>query len=123
MPASLDAMHGRDGIVYARGGALAPWDFQDDEGRPKRVNINPYLSMDDVQAIAAAAIAGYGLARLPSWLLARYVKSGELALVKGRCSLPPLEINVVWPQTRYMASKVRCAIDALVVEIPALIDE
>lgn len=123
MPASLDEMHGLEGIVYARGGALAQWDFLDDEGQPMRVNINPHLSMDDVQAIAAAAIAGFGLARLPSWLLARYVKSGELALVKGCCSLPPLEINVVWPQTRYMASKVRCAIDALVEEIPALIQE
>ena len=123
MPVSLDEMDGRDGIVYARGGALVPWDLHDEAGQVKRVKINPQLSMDDVQAIAAAAIAGFGLARIPSWLLARYVKSGELVLVKGRCSLPPQEINVVWPQTRYMASKVRCAIDALVAEIPALIDE
>ncbi|WP_428983455.1 hypothetical protein [Paraburkholderia phymatum] len=51
------------------------------------------------------------------------MKTGELVLVKGRCSLPPQEINVVWPRTRYMPSKTRCAIDALVEEIPAMIDE
>ena len=106
-----------------RGGALVPWDLHDDNGQVKRVKVEPQLSMDDVQAIASAAIAGFGLARLPSWLLARYVKTGELVLVKGRCILPPQEINIVWAQTRYMTSKVRCAIDSLVAEIPALIEE
>jgi DNA-binding transcriptional LysR family regulator len=123
MPATLDDMEGRDGIVYARAGVLVPWDLHDEAGTVKRVKVRPQLSMDDVQAIAAAAIAGFGLARIPSWLLARHVKTGELALVKGRCSLPPQQINVVWPHTRYMTSKVRCAIDELVAEIPALIDE
>ena len=123
MPVSLDDMEGRDGIVYARAGVPVPWDLHDEAGAVKRVKVRPQLSMDDVQAIASAAIAGFGLARIPSWLLARYVKTGELALVKGRCSLLPQEINVVWPHTRYMASKVRCAIDELVAEIPALIDE
>ncbi|MEM5369954.1 LysR family transcriptional regulator [Paraburkholderia azotifigens] len=124
MPSSLDEMDGRDGIVYARAGALVPWDLHDEQsGQVKRVKIRPQLSMDDVQAIASAAIAGFGLARIPSWLLARYVKTGELVLVKGRCSLPPQDIHVVWPQTRYMASKTRCAIDALVAGIPALIED
>jgi DNA-binding transcriptional LysR family regulator len=59
------------------------------------VKIRPQLSMNDVQAIASAAVAGFGLARIPSWLLARYVKTGAPVLVKGRCSLPPQKINVV----------------------------
>ena len=36
------------------------------------------LRLDDLQAIADAAIAGAGLAWLPCWMLARYVGTGEL---------------------------------------------
>jgi len=123
MPRTLDDIDGRDGIMYARAGAPVTWDLLDDTGEVKRVAVRPQLSMDDVQAIASAAIAGFGLARIPSWLLARYVKTGELVLVRGCCSLPPQEINVVWPQSRYMPSKTRCAIDALVAGIPSMLHE
>ncbi|SAK53203.1 LysR family transcriptional regulator [Caballeronia ptereochthonis] len=121
-PDTLDDLNGHAGVVYSRAGMLLPWDLRDEEGRVKRVDIRARVSLDDVQAIASAAVAGFGLARIPSWLLARYLKTGELVLVRGQCSLPPQEINVVWPQTRYMPSKTRCAIDALVAGIPALID-
>jgi DNA-binding transcriptional LysR family regulator len=33
----------------------------------------------------------------------------------------PQDIHAVWPQTRYLSSKTRRAIDALVAEIPAMI--
>lgn len=36
-------------------------------------------------------------------------------------ALTPLDIHAVWPKTRYMPLKIRCAIDALVAGIPALL--
>ncbi|MDN6858757.1 LysR family transcriptional regulator [Pseudomonas sp. CAN2814] len=121
MPEALDDLAGHSAISYSVAGVTSPWDLREDDGRAKRIDIDPQLSMDDLQAITAAAVAGFGLARLPSWLLARYVKLGELVTVTGRCNLPPLEIHAVWPKTRYMPSKIRCAIDALVAGIPALL--
>lgn len=121
MPMELDELDGHTVIAYARAGVAAPWDLREASGQTRRIDIRPQLSMDDVQAIAAAAIAGFGLARLPSWLLARYVESGELVMVKGRCSLPAQDIHAIWPKTRYMPPKTRCVIDALAAEIPAMV--
>jgi len=121
MPDHLDDLVGHASISYSVAGVTSPWDMRDDDGYARRIEMDPQLSMDDLQAITAAAIAGFGLARLPTWLLARHVKRGELVVVKGRCRLPPLDIHAVWPKTRYMPSKIRCAIDALVAGIPALL--
>ena len=43
----------------------------------------PQLSFDDMQGIVDAAIAGFGLAWLPSWLLARYEATGQLVTRDG----------------------------------------
>ncbi|QRY82543.1 LysR family transcriptional regulator [Pseudomonas sp. PDNC002] len=123
MPKSLDDLASHAAISYSVAGVTSPWNLRDEDGHTKRIDIEPQLSMDDLQAISAAAVAGFGLARMPSWLLARHVKCGELVVVRGRCNLPPQDVHVVWPKTRYMPSKIRCAIDALVAGIPALLTD
>ncbi len=50
---------------------------------------------DDVQVIADAAVAGHGLARLPCWLMAPHLKTGELALVMNSRRTVASEINAV----------------------------
>jgi DNA-binding transcriptional LysR family regulator len=87
----------------------------------RRAEVEPQLGFDDMQGIVDAAIAGFGLAWLPSWLLARYVATGQLVSVMENCFRPSQEIHVVWPKSRYLALKTRCAIDALVAEIPAMV--
>ncbi|HEX7908876.1 MAG TPA: LysR substrate-binding domain-containing protein [Paraburkholderia sp.] len=83
--------------------------------------MQPQPGFDDMQGIVDAALAGFGLAWLPSWLLARYEKTGELVTVMENCFRPAQEIHLVWPKSRYLPLKTRCAIDALVAEIPAMI--
>lgn len=121
MPEDLDDLADHAAIGYSIAGVTVPWNLRDDDGRVRRFDLDPQLSMDDLQAITAAAVAGFGLARMPSWLLARHVKRGELVVVKGHCKLPPAEVHAVWPRTRYMPPKIRCAIDALVAGIPAML--
>ena len=123
MPTELDELESHAIVAYSRGGVTAPWDLREPSGQIRRIHVQAQLSMDDVQAIAAAAIAGFGLARIPSWLLARHVRTGELVQVKDRCNLAPQDIHAVWPKTRYMPSKTRRAIDALVTGIPQMLDE
>lgn len=120
-PDDLDDLARHASISYSIAGVASAWDVRDEAGRAQRIDPGSQLSMDDLQAITAAAVAGFGLALLPSWLLARHVRSGELVRVKGRCNLPPRDIHAVWPKTRYMPPKVRCAIDALVAGIPGLL--
>ncbi|RAO75468.1 LysR family transcriptional regulator [Dyella jiangningensis] len=122
MPVELDELEAHAIVAYSRAGVTPPWDLREPSGHIRRLHVQAQLSMDDVQAIAAAAIAGFGLARIPSWLLARHVKTGELVQVKDRCNLAPQDIHAVWPKTRYMPPKTRSAIDALVAGIPQMLD-
>jgi DNA-binding transcriptional LysR family regulator len=121
-PRNVDELRGHTVIAYLRAGTAQPWDVVDADGQIRRAQVEPQLGFDDMQGILDAALAGFGLAWLPSWLLARYAQSGELVTVMDNCFRPSQEIHVMWPKSRYLALKTRCAIDALVAEIPAMIE-
>ncbi|WP_322013109.1 LysR family transcriptional regulator [Paraburkholderia sp. J12] len=122
-PSSLEELEGHVGIAYSRAGHPAPWDASATDTRVRPVNLRSQVSMDDIQAIAAAAVDGFGLAWLPCWLLTRYVKSGELVAVLDSHRVRSQDIHAVWPQVRHLRGRTRVAIDALVAQIPALIGD
>ena len=100
-----------------RGGRT--WTMQDEDGRAHSAPAAS-LRLDDLQAIADAAIAGAGLA-LPCWMLARYVGTGELEVLMHGDQLAAHEVHAVWPQARHLPSKTRAAIDALAARVPAML--
>jgi DNA-binding transcriptional LysR family regulator len=108
------------GIAYSRDGVVTPWHVRDADGVERELPVKRQLSLDDVQAIAGAGIAGLGLVQLPCWLLQQHVARGELAVVKHRCGVGPKDIHALWPRTPYLPLKTRCAIDALAAEIPRM---
>lgn len=108
------------GIVYGRPGYIPTWRVRDSDGNVHESQIERRLCFDDLQSIADAAVAGAGLAWLPCWLLARHMRAGELVMVMDSERVLATEIHALWPQTRYLPSKTRVAIDAMVLEIPAL---
>jgi DNA-binding transcriptional LysR family regulator len=109
-------------LTYSRAGAEQPWEVPDADGRRQRLPIERHLRFGDVQAIADAALAGIGIARLPRWLITSRLKSGELVLLMDGVEVETSEIHAVWPHSRYLPSKTRAAIDALVAEVPARLD-
>ncbi|KND56995.1 Transcriptional regulator, LysR family [Candidatus Burkholderia verschuerenii] len=80
-PRTLDDLEAHRGIGLSVAGTVVSWDVTEPDGRPRRVPLRPQLSMDDIQAVAGAVIDGHGIAWLPCWLLARYVRSGHLVAV------------------------------------------
>ena len=120
-PIDIDQLEEHAGIAHSCAGVVSPWRVLDTDGNVRELRIKPQLSLDDVQAITDVGIAGFGLVHIPCWLLVRYVRSGELAVVRQRCGVRPQDIHAVWPTTRYLPLKTRCAIDALVAEIPPMI--
>ncbi len=56
------------------------------------------------------------------WLLALHIRTGELVMVMDSERVLSTKIHSLWPQTRYLPSKPRIAIDAMVAEIPALMN-
>ena len=103
---SVDDLTGHRGIAYRT-------------NNPHRSRVISPLVLDDLQAVADAAIAGVGLAWLPSWLIAHYVLRGQLEAVLPGYREQPAPIHVVWPTAPHMPAKTRCAIDALVAATPS----
>lgn len=73
----------------------------------KAAKVEPVLTVNTAQAALGAALAGAGVARLPSVLLEGPVQQGELRLLFG--GEPALETDVyaVYPSGKYLAPKVR----------------
>lgn len=109
------------GIVHMRSGTEMPWQMRDSAGRLHELRIRPRLRLDDIQAIANATLAGVGLSLLPRWRVEPYLLTGQLVAVADVDHMPATEIHVVWPKTRYLPSKTRVAIDALVSEVPKIV--
>jgi DNA-binding transcriptional LysR family regulator len=120
-PIDPDDFSGHAGIFYLTRGAEPTWQMRDANGKLKILEVERRLSFDDVQAIADVAIGGAGIARLPRWLAAPYLRAGQLALLPETEGAAESEIHAVWPHTRYLPAKTRAAIDALVREVPAMI--
>ncbi len=117
-PRELADLEGHSVIGYSRAGVPAPWNMPSGE----RLNVRTQISMDDIQAIAAAAVAGYGIAWVPCWLLSSYVRRGELVHILPDYRARSFEIHAVWPHARQLRCKVRVAVDALVDGIPKLLE-
>ena len=103
---SIDDLAAHRGIAYRSNTA-------------QRSRLASPLIVDDLQAVADAAIAGVGLAWLPSWLIAHYALRGQLQAVLPSYREQPAPIHVIWPTAAHMPAKTRCAIDALVAATPS----
>jgi len=121
-PASVEDFAAHTGITYVQSGVEKRWDLRNDAGRVRSVRLRRSLRFDDMQAIINAAAAGAGLALVPSWRIASQVAAGQLVLLTDQEHAATADIHVVWPQTRYLASKTRVTIDALIAEVPALVN-
>lgn len=117
-PQTLAALDGHSGIAYHRFGEDVGWRQLQADAATCKLNIDIRLRLDDLHSLADAAVAGAGLVWLPNWLLARYLRSGELVAVLDDIQLLPSDIHAVWPQTRYLPAKTRAAIDALLEQMP-----
>jgi DNA-binding transcriptional LysR family regulator len=119
-PARLADLADHDALIYRRSGGVRPWLFPREEGPPVEVMPRHRLRLDDLEAIADAAVLGMGLAWLPSWLVRERLRAGELVeLLPGEGRLP-YDVHALWLQTPHLAPKVRVAIDALAAELPGL---
>lgn len=79
------------------------------------------FSCDNIDAIADAALAGAGLARLPYWLAAPKLQSLELVHLLPEAYAEDSDVHLLWPRGRFMPHKTRLAADLLAERVPALL--
>jgi DNA-binding transcriptional LysR family regulator len=89
------------------------WQFMDGD---KTISIHPQgrFKADNGTALAAAAVAGLGIAWLPDYLTEGYLDSGALVPVMPRYPVPTAGIFVVRPPRLHPTRKVRVLTELLI---------
>ncbi len=123
IPTNIGDLSKHVGIAYGRSGRIVPWVVKDNAGHELNPQVDIRWVFDDLQAITDAAVAGLGLAWLPCWLMAKHARAGELEMVLNCDNVLPAEIYAVWPQSHYLPTKTRTAINALAAEIPGKVGQ
>lgn len=109
-PTDLDALARFCTITAAMEGRGAQWRFQQD-GQPRRLNVDSQLTVTSFQAAVLAACEGWGLTQVVSYQVARHLASGALQVVLREFELPPMPVHVVYPEGRKSSAKVRSFVD------------
>lgn len=121
-PRTPDDLAAHATIIYGHpSGRTRDWAFPQPDGRhwtftPK----HPQLRLDDAQAVADAALAGYGVAWLPCWLIRPHVRSGALVPLLPEQGKLAIECHAVWLRDSGTPPRVRAAVDTLVHALPEL---
>ncbi len=118
-PGGLAELAAHDILAYGSQGRSQPWRLVDARGRVHAAGVRPRWRFDDLEVLREAALAGDGLAFLPSWLVADELAAGRLVSVFPG-SRPQMEIHVVRPAARAIALKTRVVVEALVEGLPPL---
>ncbi|WP_076858427.1 LysR family transcriptional regulator [Bradyrhizobium mercantei] len=113
LPRTPDEIESHDCIIYYYGGRNSPWFFPGADGQSQLKHISGRLRLGSGDAIADAALAGRGIAQLPTWLIAPHLKSGSLVVSMPDCVCAGLPIHALWPQGRQLTPKVRVVVDEL----------
>ena len=88
------------------------WELREN-GRRLSVPINSALCSNNGDVLRSAALAGEGIARLPTFLVGPDLRAGRLATVLPAYEPEPLGIYALYAPNRYLAAKVRAFIDFL----------
>lgn len=81
------------------------------EGRAQTVDVRSRLMVNDALAAIAAAERGDGITAALSYMVAPQLAAGTLVTVLEENSPPAVPVQIVYPQSRLVAPKVRAFVD------------
>jgi DNA-binding transcriptional LysR family regulator len=114
-PASVADLAHHDCIVFSRLGLERLWHFDSAHGH-ESVEVNGALRLDNENAVRQAALAGCGIALLPTYIVGGDLQQGALRIVLAECKAPETGLYATYLPNRYLAAKVRVFVDYLVVQ-------
>ncbi|HKJ70455.1 MAG TPA: LysR family transcriptional regulator [Gammaproteobacteria bacterium] len=109
-PADL-ARH--NGLTYAYSRQGPEWPF-DGPGGPETVRVGGNLQVNHGDGLRAAAVAGLGIALLPTFIAGDDLRAGRLRPLLPGYRTRELSIYAVYPERRHLPAKVRAFVDFLV---------
>lgn len=101
-------------------GNVSPWSFAADPGgAPQRRPVPARLVLGNGEALLMAAVAGNGIAQLPSWLIQQQLADGTLVEVLPHLASEGLPIHLAWIKSRQALPRVGALLQVLAAELTA----
>ena len=113
-PQKIDDLNDHKLLHYSNQAAGNVWKITAPSGEKRQVRTAGSLTVNDGQSLLNAAVGGLGIAYLPSFLYADYVRNGLLEDAIPDLPMETQGIYAVYPPGRYTQPKVRAFIDFLV---------
>ncbi|MCP8896956.1 LysR family transcriptional regulator [Shinella daejeonensis] len=113
VPQTPQDLTGHDIIAFLSGEHPNAWRYQTPDGiflreGPGRLNI------DSSEALREAALAGFGLIHLPTYITGNDLRAGALVEVLKPFRASPDPIQLLYPSKRHLSPRIRAFIDLLV---------
>lgn len=99
-------------LQYGYSGALSQWRLRGSGGE-RAYNINCVMWSNNGDVLEAAALAGQGIALLPSFIVGDELQAGTLCSVLTEYSPIGLMLSAVYPRHRHLSAKVRLFVTLL----------
>ncbi|CAH2604605.1 LysR family transcriptional regulator [Rhodovastum atsumiense] len=106
---------GHDCIIFTRGPTPETWNFTGAE-ETVPVAVHGRLRVNSIEAALEAALAGVGVALVPTWMLREELREGRLRPLLQAWRPPHRPISLVYPSRRFLAPRTRTVIDFIVDE-------
>lgn len=107
-----EAKHHRALMVANAEYARINWLRQFEKENNFRIStIERKLTVNDIDMVYEACLAGMGITAIPTYIADRHLESGELVRLFKDLEIPVRNIKVVFPQNRYLATKSRAFLD------------
>lgn len=114
-PLTPAALEGRECIIDTNFQEPLLWRFRGDNGEPSiAVPVAGRLRFSNAETCLAAAEAGLGVARTPSFVPGSSLRAGLLKPLLRAYELQPRDVCALYPPGRHLAIKVRVLVDFLV---------
>ncbi|MBX3210215.1 MAG: LysR family transcriptional regulator [Labilithrix sp.] len=120
VPEAIDQLEGHDGILFRAESGLMKWKLTSSAGVEESFEPRGGIAADDISFLKKAALAGGGIALLPSFLVAREEEAGKLVRVLPDWRSAGDGLHVVYPSARYVPQRVVAFRDYLVQELGKL---
>ena len=98
------------------------WTYVGERGA-SRITLQPRFEINDATAAIAAAEAGSGITNALSYMVAKSIREGRLVPVLLNLCPPAVPVQLVYPESRLVAPKVRAFIDYAAPRIRAELQE
>jgi DNA-binding transcriptional LysR family regulator len=86
------------------------WNFRVDR-RNVSAPISPVLTSNEIEGVLNACISGLGLGMFLPYMVAPYVKGGQLSYVLEQFEVEPVPVQILYSASRLMSNRVRAFVN------------